>query len=151
MRYVKVEAVDGGRYLDPTEYARLLPTFADALPPGARAFAMDPDRYDFHGGRCVKDLTLRAVERGDSWVRLDFRHNCWKHEDDLTVQYTGVVDITPADPDLAALNSLMLDEILPHPHGCTHEFSFLSGRLIITSQDLTATWTDSDCPERRPT
>ncbi|MFF3443265.1 hypothetical protein [Streptosporangium sp. NPDC002721] len=44
--------------VSPLAYLERLTEFADALPPGARAFAADPLHHDFHGPLCVKDLNL---------------------------------------------------------------------------------------------
>ncbi|WP_158839746.1 hypothetical protein [Saccharothrix deserti] len=94
VKHVIVEATGTGNFLDPTAYLDLLPTSAGALPPGAREFATDPDHYDFYSQRCVKDLKpdalLRGETAGERWLQLGFRHNCWKHEEDLTIRYVGV-------------------------------------------------------------
>lgn len=101
MRHVTVED-ESGRFLDPTAYLDLLPSFADSLPPGARAFATDPGHYDFFGKRCVKDLkpdtVLRGETAGEPWLRLVLRHSCWKHEEDLTIRYVGVRDLGSKRP-----------------------------------------------------
>ncbi|MBQ0894654.1 hypothetical protein KBX37_16370 [Micromonospora sp. U56] len=144
--------------LDPEAYLRQLPSLADSLPEGARRFATDPGHYDFLGQRCVKDLKPARLTSGEAdgsrWLELYLRHNCWKHEEDLTIRYSGVQRLTiePADQglDVAQLQDVMLDEVLPHEHGCRHEIVCLSGRLIVTSQDLAATWLHADCPEREP-
>ncbi|MFE3175260.1 hypothetical protein ACFXPA_27100 [Amycolatopsis sp. NPDC059090] len=64
MKHVRVEATGTGNYLDPRAYLGLLPGLSAELPPGARAFAADPDHYNFHGARCVKDLVLDTMQRG---------------------------------------------------------------------------------------
>jgi hypothetical protein len=92
---------------------------------------MDPGHYDFIGQRCVEDLKparLTSGETGESrWLELHLRLNCWKHEDDLTIRYSGVQSLTiePAARGLevAQLQDVMLDEVLPHEHGCRHESS----------------------------
>ncbi|MBM7774817.1 hypothetical protein JOD54_005021 [Actinokineospora baliensis] len=149
MRHVKFIDANGDRFIDPVGYLDALPTFVDDLPPGARAFAADPEHYNFHGKRCVKDLNPDSVQRGETggepWLTLGFRHNCWKHDEDLTIHYPGVA--TPDLPDWTNFNSLVLDEVLPHAHGCSHEFRFLKGSLTVISRDLIATWTRADCPD----
>ncbi|WP_329335992.1 hypothetical protein OG252_12750 [Streptomyces sp. NBC_01352] len=40
---------------------------------------------------------------------------------------------------------MILDEILPHKNGCSHELTFWNGTLIVICHDLLATWTDVDC------
>ncbi|MER7581915.1 hypothetical protein [Kitasatospora sp. NPDC097691] len=161
MRYVDVNATMGGLtgVISPTDYLEQLPSFAEALPAGARAFATDGEHYDFYGKRCVKDLTLELVRFGDPGagendeVELRFRHNCWKHEEDLIIRYTGVsafeVD-APAGPEWTNLGTVILDEILPHDRGCTHEVAFRPGTLTVTCRDLTATWVDTRCPDKAP-
>ncbi|MEV5716963.1 hypothetical protein AB0L41_23975 [Amycolatopsis mediterranei] len=156
MKHVVVEAEDGGRFLDPSAYLELLPTFAENLPVGARAFATEDGHYDFFSQRCVKDLkpdtVLSGETYGERWLELRFRHNCWKHEEDLTIRYSGVSDVFPASscrpPIWEEGNAVALDEILPHEHGCSHEIRFLSGSLTVLGQDLTASWAEADCPEK---
>jgi hypothetical protein len=156
VKHVVVEARDHGNFCDPTGYLDLLPAFAEDLPAGARAFATDPGHYDFFGQRCVKDLQPDAVSQGETagepWLELRFRHNCWKHEEDLTIRYSGVRDVFPASachlPTWDGRNSVTLDEILPHDQGCSHEIRFLDGFLTVVSKDLTATWTEADCPDK---
>ncbi|MFC7550540.1 hypothetical protein [Plantactinospora sp. GCM10030261] len=158
MRYVSVERTNTGMALDPTAYLRQLPRFAESLPEGARRFATDSSHYDFFGQRCVKDLKPEQLTSGETggsrWLELHLRHNCWKHEEDLTIRYSGVQSLTiePADQgmDVAQFHSVMLDEVLPHEHGCQHEIVCLSGTLVVTSQDLAATWSYAGCPEREP-
>ncbi|MEV0675014.1 hypothetical protein AB0I60_00685 [Actinosynnema sp. NPDC050436] len=155
MEHVRVEATGTGNFLDPSAYLRLLPTLVGALPPGARAFATDPDHYDFSSGRCVKDLApgtlLRGTTAGEDWLHLGFRHNCWKHEEDLGIRYVGVTALSlDAEPgsDWTRFGGVTLDEVLPHDHGCRHEIGFLGGSLTVVSRDLVATWTEADCPEK---
>ncbi|MBY8875417.1 hypothetical protein K7640_26630 [Micromonospora sp. PLK6-60] len=158
MRYVIIERTSDGMSLDPEAYLRQLPALADSLPEGARRFAADPGHYNFFGRRCVKDLKPARLSSGEvdgsRWLELQLRHNCWKHEEDLTIRYRGVQSLTvePAARglDVAQLGDVMLDETLPHEHGCRHEIVCLAGRLIVTSQDLDATWLPADCPEHEP-
>ncbi|MEU4399878.1 hypothetical protein ACIQH6_09755 [Micromonospora orduensis] len=158
VRYVSVERRSYGVALDPEAYLQELPALADSLPEGARRFATDPGHYDFSGQRCVKNLKPERLTSGETdgirWLELYLRHNCWKHEEDLTIRYSGVQSLTiePAGQglDVAQLQDVMLDEVLPHEHGCQHEIVCLSGRLVVTGQDLEATWRYADCPEREP-
>ncbi|MGW9214197.1 hypothetical protein ACWGR4_45535 [Embleya sp. NPDC055664] len=161
MRYVDLDATSGGLggVISPTDYLERLPSFVEALPAGARAFATDAEHYDFHGRRCVKDLSLELVRRCDpsggegTEVELRFRHNCRKHDEDLIIRYTGVsafeVD-APSGREWTNLETVILDEILPHAHGCTHEIAFRPGTLTVTCSDLTATWVDTHCPDKTP-
>lgn len=156
VKYVDLNATAGdlAGVIDPNPYLERLPEIAEALPAGARAFATDPDHYDFMGKRCVKDLELARVEgpSGGDLV-LCFRHNCWKHEEDLIIRYRGVTAFTveaAEGEEPADLGPLILDEVLPHEGGCTHEFAFIAGTLCIACCDLEATWVYADCPDRRP-
>ncbi|WP_116025833.1 hypothetical protein [Thermomonospora umbrina] len=55
MHYVVVERRGHGTYWhDPEPYLAVLPSLHDALPAGARAFATDPDHFDFSALNCVK-------------------------------------------------------------------------------------------------
>ncbi|MET9267396.1 hypothetical protein [Amycolatopsis sp. NPDC004079] len=125
MKHVRVEATGTGNYLDPRAYLGL---------------------------RCVKDLVLDALQRGiadgEDWLQLGFRHNCWKHEEDLSIRYVGLSTRNPDPADWTGFGPVTLDEILPHEHGCSHEIGFLGGSLTVVSRDLTATWTEADCPDK---
>lgn len=155
MQHVRVEATGSGNFLDPGAYLDLLPTLAGALPRGARAFAANPDHYDFYSSRCVKDLVpdtlLHGATADEDWLQLGFRHNCWKHDEDLTVRYVGVNSLSldaVHQSDWASFGAVTLDEILPHEHGCSHEIGFRGGSLTVVSRDLIATWTEADCPNK---
>lgn len=159
MQYVDLNATLGALtgVISPTDYLERLPSLVEALPVGARSFATDTDHYDFYGKRCVKDLSLELARFGDpssgegNEVELRFRHNCWKHDEDLIIRYMGVsafeVD-APAGPEWTNLETVILDEVLPHERGCTHEIAFRPGTLTVTCRDLTATWVDTDCPDK---
>ncbi|MBG0820495.1 hypothetical protein HS048_07075 [Planomonospora sp. ID91781] len=151
MEYVKVGTSPVGNVLDPRPYLEVLPELASKLPPGARAFAADPAHYDFYGQRCVKDLALEriAFDEDGGLMELGFRHNCWKHEEDLTIRYSGVTHYESTVSANAVMGSvLVLDEILPHPDGCSHEIALIPGTIVLTCKDLTATWTDAECSDK---
>ncbi|WP_217708208.1 hypothetical protein [Nonomuraea rhodomycinica] len=150
---MKIGVTPEGRALDPGPYLAALPTLSADLPEGARSFATDPEHYDFSGRRCVKDLSLASLafirDGDDQSIELTFRHNCWKHEEDLTIRYEAVTQYEIALPSDGIGDAIvMLDEILPHPSGCHHEIGFLSGTITVTSRDLTASWLQADCPDR---
>ncbi|MFE1308305.1 hypothetical protein [Streptomyces sp. NPDC058755] len=156
MRYVELTDGEDGYpgFIDPRPYLDRLPALAAELPPGARAFATDPGHYDFGGKRCVKDLRPERVRRsGDGDVEIRFRHNCFKHDEDLLVRYRGVSRFQSdvlgvCDP--ASLGDVILDEILPHPGGCTHELACRPGTLVVACRDLEAEWVPADCPDAPP-
>ncbi|MFF9144726.1 hypothetical protein ACF1BN_07710 [Streptomyces sp. NPDC014861] len=151
MKYVTLDAQVGelSGVLDPARYLSRLSSISGDLPPGARAFAMDTDHYDFHSRRCVKDLTLRAVRgAGGEDMEIEFRHNCWKHDQDLLIRYAGVSSfvIDPVDEGRETdLGTVILDEILPHKDGCSHEIACWEGTLAVVCRDLQATWTEAIC------
>ncbi len=153
MRYVELDGRVGELtgVIDPGPYLERLPELAESLPPGARAFATDPGHYAFSGGRCVKDLRPQEARRtGDDEIELRFRHNCWKHEEDLVVRYHGVSRFQAElveTCDVTALGEVILDEVLPHPEGCTHEVACRPGTLFVVCRDLSAVWVPADCPE----
>ncbi|MGW5633667.1 hypothetical protein [Streptomyces sp. NPDC003832] len=153
MRYVDLDGSFGEvtGVIDPQPYLERLPGLAERLPPGARAFATDPGHYAFTGSRCVKDLRpLWARRTGEGEVELRFGHNCFKHEEDLVVRYRGVSRFQ-ADfldtCDVSGLGEVILDELLPHPDGCSHEVACRPGTLFVVCRDLSARWTPAECPE----
>ena len=154
MEYINLDAQVGNSsgVISPSRYLKQLPSLADDLPVGARAFATAPEHYDFSSRRCVKDLVvqhIRGVGADDQQMEIQFRHNCWKHNEDLAVRYTGVSSFdagTIEGNDWADLGAVILDEILPHQNGCSHEIAFWNGSLSVVCRDLIATWTEAACP-----
>lgn len=156
MKYVNLSATIGkiNNVISPLEYLDRLPELCAALPAGAAAYAAEPGHYDFSSPRCVHDLKVERIlsgEDGDSdWMELGFRHNCWKHEEDLTIRYTGVAGFsvqTQSDrPRVTRLGEVILDEVLPHADGCAHEIACHGGSITIVCRDLSATWVEADCP-----
>ncbi|MFE9677613.1 hypothetical protein ACFYO5_26390 [Streptomyces sp. NPDC006259] len=152
MKYVELDGRVGDLtgVLDPGPYLEKLAVLGGQLPSGARAFATDPGHYDFSGRRCVKDLLPTQARRtGSDELVIRFGHNCWKHDEDLVVRYTGVSRFQADVLDVCVLDDLgevILDEILPHPGGCTHELACRPGTLIVVCRDLEAEWVAADCP-----
>lgn len=155
MKYVNTQAQVGNLsgVLSAARHLERLPLLADDLPAGARGFATAPDHYDFFSKRCVKDLELqhiRGIGADDQRLEIQFRHNCWKHDEDLVIRYTGVSSYHAEGPDdWANLGTVILDEVLPHRNGCSHEIALWNGSLAVVCHDLTATWTEADCPSNR--
>jgi hypothetical protein len=143
--------------MDPTAYVEQLPRLAVALPDGARAFATDPQHYDFYSQRFIKNLKPERLTFGNAngvdWVELYLRHNCWRHEEDLVIRYDQVRAVTVNPPrddvDVSELREVFLDEVLPDDGGCTHEIACLGGSLLISCADLEARWVYANCPERQ--
>jgi hypothetical protein len=156
VRFVSITPTGDGNYVDPSRYLERLPDFVEDLPAGARAYASDPDHYDFVGKRCVKDLKLQRIHfeelDGELGITLALQHNCWKHDEDLTIRYTGVhrftVDLPDQGPRTLWQHGVILDEVLPDGAGCSHEIACLSGSVIVVCRDLMATWTDADCQDK---
>ncbi|WP_330242093.1 hypothetical protein [Streptomyces sp. NBC_00525] len=170
MKYVQVRPLRDmyGFHLDPRAYLSALPDIVRDLPAGAAEFVSDPDHYDFSGARCVKDLTLQRVDvhegPGSVSVELSLAPNEWKHESGLRIRYSdvqsfsvkaeqaglaevsgfgGVADaaaFAQRVDELPSLGDLQLDEVLPHPHGMSHEIAFTEGVLRVVSGDLVARW-----------
>lgn len=156
MKYVVVEQQGRGSYWhDPSPYLAKLPELLPALPPGARAFAADPQHYDIAAPRCVKDLRPRAIPQQagvDGELVLRFGWGGLPDHDVLTIHYTGVTGVELTDDDgepiesadlieLSGYNSLRLDEILPHGSGgCSHELRLTLATVRIVCADLTAQW-----------
>ncbi|MEU5583922.1 hypothetical protein [Streptomyces chrestomyceticus] len=106
----------------------------------------------------MKDLELQYIRGAGAdgqEVEIRFRHNCWKHDEDLVIRYSGVTGFqagsTEGDDggdcrdDWEGLGTVILDEILPHRDGCSHEIVFWDGSLTVVCRDLVATWTEADC------
>jgi hypothetical protein len=164
MRYVSLDATADGitGMIDPAGYLRQLPVLAPALPAGAREFATDGQHYDFYSRRCVKDLKIARIQFSPERAGLEIglRHNCWKHEEDLVLCYGSVRGLEVAftysqsSPpwtvlgEACLLGEVILDEILPHEHGCSHEIACHTGTLTVVCQDLTARWIPADCPDK---
>jgi hypothetical protein len=146
VKYVNLSStigeIDG--VISPQEYLDRLPELRVELPEGAAAYAAEPGHYDFSSTRCVHDLKLDQILSGevgdDDWMQLGFRHNCWKHEEDLTIRYTGVTSFTlqtASDmPRVTRLGEVILDEVLPHPDGCAHEIACHTGSITIVCRAL---------------
>ncbi|WP_241845499.1 hypothetical protein [Streptomyces sp. CB02261] len=84
-------------------------------------------------------------------MEVEFQHNCWKHDQDLLIRYVGVSDfvIDPVDDDRGTdLGAVILDEILPHRDGCSHEIACWDGTLSLVHRDLEATWTETSCSSK---
>lgn len=152
MRYVDLNAQIGDLtgVLDPRPYLDELEHLAPLLPPGARAFATEPGHYDFvPGDRCVKDLKLVGIHsKADAGsLTAYFRHHCWKHYEDLVIDYRGVVAVDWDGTEWPNEPEVVLDEILPHANGCTHEIALRPGTVTVTCADLDARWFRAVCAE----
>lgn len=151
MKYVVVERQPTGYWLDPEPYLAVLPEIAPQLPPGARAFAEAPAHYNFFHTECVKDLWLKAIDwQPRTSATLSFTANQWKHDHDLTLTYSGVVDLRFDGEEQvgtdARFGSLLLDELLPADDGFDHELVLTCGTLYISATDMSAEWVTNAPP-----
>lgn len=161
MQFVKIVQTETGYLFDPNAYLDWLEESAASLPGGAREFASDPEHYDVHSSRCVKDLELDRIwlndRRDQLSVEVAFAPNRFKHDRGLVLRYPNVVafsvNVKSAArgqnvwPDTRRLGDLQLDEILPHEKGCSHEIQMTGGSIRTVSSDLHAEWremTDAD-------
>ena len=145
MKYVRPLEFDARPYL------AVLPELAERLPPGARAFATDPEHYDLYSPRrCVKDLKLESTVFTDDLsavgFELRFRFRPKAPVPLLAVRYRDLVSFRlevgerPEGIPGVRLGDVALDEILPHERGCSHEIAFHYGTIHVVAADLTATW-----------
>ncbi|MCA0331950.1 MAG: hypothetical protein LCI03_18925 [Actinobacteria bacterium] len=149
MRYVVVRWESNGYWLDPRPYLATLPDIGAQLPPGARAFALDPSHFDFYAHRCVKDLRFQSLLLDGSGTRLllTLAPNISKHHEGLLVEYDGVVEVRASrtSPEESGLGSVLLDELLPTATGgVQHEVALTGGSLLIECSDLTASWRSAE-------
>ncbi|MFC9792908.1 hypothetical protein ACFVJI_09745 [Streptomyces sp. NPDC127584] len=99
----------------------------------------------------VATLTSSTDNAGPRKPRTEFQHNCWKHDQDLLIRYTGVSGfvVVPGDENrVTELGTVILDEVLPHWDGCSHAIACWEGTLIIVCGDFRATWTEATCSSR---
>lgn len=158
MKYVELNATVNNisGVISAQAYLKLLSQMAPELPAGARAYATDLQHYDFYSRRCVKDLTIEhlSFRSNDDQLTIEiaFGHNCWKHEENLVITYSGVsaYKLRPEDDTSSwkNLKPVILDEVLPHDLGCSHEIACLGGTLTIVSTDLVASWIPANCPKQ---
>lgn len=154
VRLIKIERTSTGYLLDPNAYLDWLDASSEPLPVGASAFAHDPDHYNTHSERCVKDLKLdkiTLVDREDRlFIETLFEPNKFKQDRELAIRYMNVVqfsvDVSSAArttnvwPETRRLGDFQLDEIFPHENGCSHEIQMTGGRIWIVCEDLIAEW-----------
>jgi hypothetical protein len=149
MKYVVVRRTQDGYWLDPTAYLAALPSFAEQLPPGARAFAEDAGHYNIgDGSRCVKDLWFASLTVGPPGgtesvtiqsATIRFDPNAFKHDVGLTLVYSGANALSVSVGTYG--KAVMLDELLPTEHGFSHEITLTSDASItVAAADLDARW-----------
>ena len=137
-----------GVIIDPSPYLAELPRFLGQLPQGAAAFASDPAHYNFYSPQCVKDLTPGEFALTANRIvvaKLRFDPSPWKHESGLSLEYHDIKHWElSVDDDIPLgtnrLGSVILDEVLPNPAGCSHEITFTGGELKVICADIEARW-----------
>ncbi|MET9955621.1 hypothetical protein ABZ135_29300 [Streptomyces sp. NPDC006339] len=148
MKYVVAEwdADCSGFRLDASAYLAELPRLAPELPPGARAFVMDPGHYRVGAHRCVKDLELAGIRPAtdkSGTLLLHFAPNPWKHEEGIRIRYTGVTRFSVDyghSIDWMDADTVLFDEVLPDPAGCVHEIALTDATVTVHCEDLDAVW-----------
>jgi hypothetical protein len=148
VKYIKVEWDDQlhGYQLDANTYIDEIPLLREKLPPGAWAFVSTEGHYSMRSNRCVKDLELAGVSiptGRESHLVLNFTANQWKHETGLQITYTGVSHFAinfGHSIDWMQNETVLLDEILPHPSGCAHEIALTDASIVVRCKDLDAVW-----------
>ncbi|MFD5322956.1 hypothetical protein [Streptomyces sp. NPDC127092] len=148
MRFVEADwdAEWRGFRVDASRYLAELPRLAPELPPGARAFVMEPGHYRVGADRCVKDLELTGVRPAtdkSGVLVLDFAPNPWKHDEGLRIRYTGVTRFSVAyghSIDWMDHDTVLFDEVLPDPVGCVHEIALTDATVTVHCADLDAAW-----------
>ncbi|WP_340684072.1 hypothetical protein LCL61_37215 [Amycolatopsis coloradensis] len=143
MDYVKIVQEENGFFLDPSEYLERLPRLAADLPPGAAAFATDPDHYSFVGDRCIKDLYLTSIgfSRENRQLTVTARL-AWREgmPTVLTITYRQVTELNVDSGE----GPVQLDETLPHERGCRHEIQLIGGSVVVVCADYAAVWAEDN-------
>jgi hypothetical protein len=118
VRFVRFTDDRGEPFIDPRGYLDRLPELAGALPPGARAFATDPAHYDFSGGRCVKDLTLRHQVSDPEEDLFELRFVHYRGKQGAQAMRAAIVTGTVAslDPDNVAAGHVPALDSDEHVH-----------------------------------
>ncbi|QHT56144.1 hypothetical protein GXP71_08665 [Cellulomonas sp. H30R-01] len=150
MRYAILETTADGTWTDPGPYLRWLAEHGDALPPGARAFARHPEHYDFSHQWCPRGATFDrlAMRHTDAGVTATLvLAGAGRAAPQFVLRYEGVVRVE-VDGDHGGLprSDLLVDELLPHDDGVSHELAFIAGTVTVVARDLTAGWSGTAGP-----
>ena len=87
-------------------------------------------------------------------VQIVLKSSGLKHDEWLVIRYSDVSNLAlnVAPPSMehgARFESLALDEILPHPYGCSQEIAFWDSSVRVVGRDLTAEWVTKEELARR--
>lgn len=144
MRYATVESSDGGTMTDIRPYLEWLGQHADELPPGARAFALHPEHYDFSHQWCPRSASFdrMSTRHTDDGVEVTLVLAAWGGAPpEFVVRYRDVSHVgLDGDQGDGRRSNLMADELLPHADGVSHELEFTNRTITVVARDLTAGW-----------
>lgn len=156
IKFSRVERLDSGFLVDPRPYMAELSKLKNSLPTGAFNFVNSPEHFDINSEKAVKDLAIERLEAIDSFATLgltmELSYNQLPGVSRLSIEYTDVAGFTidttssfsmPSDwitADTRRLGTVLTDEVLPHPHGCSHEIAMIHGSVSVICRDLVATW-----------
>ena len=151
MRYVTVQSSNGGTMTNPRPYLEWLGEHAHELPPGARAFALDPEHYDFSHQWSPRSASFDRMSTRftDDGVEVTLVLAAWGGAPpEFVVRYRGVSRVE-SDGDHGGFprSGLLVDELLPHADGVSHELEFTGGTITVVAADLTAGWRGKAGPE----
>ncbi|MFI2363008.1 hypothetical protein [Promicromonospora sp. NPDC019610] len=151
MRYVTMESSDGGTTTDIRPYLEWLSKLADELPPGARSFALDPEHYDFSHGWSPRSASFdrMSTRSTDDGVEVTLVLAAWGGAPpEFVVRYHGVSHVEMDGVHGGRPRSgLLVDELLPHADGVSHELEFTDRTITVVARDLTAGWRGKAGPE----
>lgn len=151
VRYVTVESSDGGTTTDIRRYLGWLREHADELPPGAQAFALHPEHYDFSHEWCPRSASFdrMSTRSTDDGVEVTLVLAAWGGAPpEFIVRYHGVSHVELDDDQGDGMRSnLMVDELLPHADGVSHELEFADRTITVVARDLSAGWRGKAGPE----
>lgn len=158
MKYAVVTGTSTGFMIDATPYLKVLSELAPQLPPGARKFVSEEAHFEFMGAFAIKDLrfsrlVLTEVEYGGGLrLAISFAPNRFKHDRGLVITYEDVLEfsVRSGDERFADIErdlrnhpgDVLIDEVLPHAHGCVHEIALTVGVIRVLCADLHASWVD---------
>ncbi len=151
MRYASVQFSDDGTMTDVRPYLEWLDAHADELPPGARAFALDPEHYDFSHEWCPRSASFdrMSTRYTDDGVVVTLVLAAWGGAPpEFVLRYEGVSHVE-LDGDHGGFprSGLLIDELLPHADGVSHELVLGGGTITVVARDLTAGWRGKAGPE----
>lgn len=152
VRYVKVESTGGGSLTDPQDYLKWLAQHAEELPHGARAFATQPEHYDFSHQWCprsasVDRMSTRFTDDGIVVTLVLAAYGGAPPE--FVLRYEGVTSVeSDGDHGGRPRSNLLVDESLPDGEGgVRHDLAFTGGTITVVARDLTAGWSGPGAPE----